>query len=223
MSEIDHHELAELMARMADDPAAVLTFLDAHGPRLAAIVRTHLRSFGRHDLARDDDEVQGTVVDVAFFLQERAAAWQPGSALPWNWARRGIRTVVAAAAGHATADVDVDLLHVVPAPAPVHHDVDLDSLAEHNELLALLRDALGVIVCSDRDRDVHVEYRVQWSLGDPSPAHTTAAAFGLAPDNVRQIDHRVRRKVRLLAGTDARFAPLADMPWITGKRVDAAA
>ncbi len=221
MSEIDHDELTELMARMPDDPAALFTFIDVHGPRLAAIVRSHLRSFGRHDLARDDDEVQGTVLDVAFFLQERARAWQPGSALPWNWASRGIRTVVAAAAGHATSDVDVDALHLVPAPPAPRHEVDLDSLADRHEVLGLLRDALAAIGCSDRDREVHLEYRVQWSLGDPSPAHTVGETFGLGAGNVRQIDRRVRRKVQVLAATEVRFAALAELPWVTGARLAA--
>lgn len=225
MTEIDHDQLAELMARMPDDPAALFRFVDVHGGRLAAIVRSHLRSFGRHDLARDDDEVQGTVWEVAFFLRERAPAWQPGNALPWTWARRGIRTVVANAAGHATADVDLDHLCAAPgSPArAADDDVDLDTLARHHAALALLRDALGVIACTPRDRDVHIEYRIQWSLGDPSPAHTVGEAFGLDPRNVRQIDRRVRRRVQLLAAADHRFAPLADLPWVTGNRADAAA
>ena len=225
MTDIDHDQLAELMARMPDDPAALFRFVDVHGGRLAAIVRSHLRSFGRHDLARDADEVQGTVWEVAFFLRERAAAWQPGGALPWTWARRGIRTVVANAAGHATADVDLEHLCAAPAPAAssADHEVDLDTLADHHAALALLRDALGVITCSERDRDVHIEYRIQWSLGDPSPARTIGEAFGLDPRNVRQIDRRVRRSVQLLAAADARFAPLADLPWVTGTRGDAAA
>jgi hypothetical protein len=208
MTDIDHDQLAELMARMPDDPAALFAFVDVHGGRLAAIVRSHLRSFGRHDLARDADEVQGTVWEVAFFLRERAAAWQPGSALPWTWARRGIRTV-SRTAGHATADVDLEYqcrtrARCVGRPrGRPRHPAD-------TRALALLRGARRHHPARPRR---HIEYRIQWSLGDL--ARTPSAGLRARPRNVRQIDRRVRRSVQLL-GRRCLLRTAADLPchWV---------
>ena len=60
----------------------MVAFVALTGDRLAGAIRHHLRQFGRRDLARDHDEVQGLVWDVALFLQARAGAWEPGGALP---------------------------------------------------------------------------------------------------------------------------------------------
>ena len=79
--------------------------------------------------------------------------------------------------------------------------------------VALLDEAIEV-VANERDRRVHLEYRIQKRSGDASPAHTVAAEFGLTPENVRQIDSRVRRRLRALIDTDARFAVLAGLGWL---------
>ena len=196
MSTIDPDELAELMTEMADDQVVVIAFVAAFGDTLARVVRHHLCALCRRDLAADRDEVQGLVWEVALFIQERAGAWQPGGALPWNWARRGIAKLVADAIGHARADVDIEVVEVMPTPATtgLTIEVGLDDLYS-DPTVVLLRRALAEIACSDRDRDVHVEYRVQVANGDPSPAHTVADLFDLKPDNVRQIDHRLRHKL----------------------------
>jgi hypothetical protein len=54
---------------------------------------------------------------------------------------------------------------------------------------------------------------VQKHLGDPSPAHTVARETGLRPDNVRQIDRRLRVRLQQLAARDATFAPLVGLGW----------
>ena len=61
---------------------------------------------------------------------------------------------------------------------------------------------------------MHLQYRFQKALGDPSPAHTVGAELGLRPDNVRQIDHRVRNRIIDLADSDERFTPLLALPWL---------
>ena len=90
---------------------------------------------------------------------------------------------------------------------------ELQRLARREPVVALLWTAIGA-VASPRDRRVHIQYRLQKGMGDRSPAHTVAAEFGLQPDNVRQIDHRVRRKVRALIERDEVFAPLRDLYWL---------
>ena len=224
MTATDPDELAVLMGLLADDVAMVVPFVEVHGDRLAGVVRHHLRQLNRRDLAADHDEVQGLVWDVALFLQKHAGAWQPGHALPWNWAKRGIAKLIADAIGHARADVDVDVLDLTPDRpwAAETTEVGLEDLGA-DPVVDLLREALDAIGCSDRDREVHIEYRRQSGDGDRSPAHTVAAMFSLTPANVRQIDRRVRTKLQALAAADERFAPLADLPWLTGQRVVAGA
>jgi hypothetical protein len=224
MTRIDHDELATLMADMADDVAKIVPFVQVHGDRLAGVVRHHLRQLNRRDLAADHDEVQGLVWEVALFLQQHAGAWQPGSALPWTWAKRGIAKRIADYIGHARADVDVDVLDLTPDRpwAAGTTEVGLEDLGA-DPVVDLLRRALDLIHCSERDRRVHVEYRRQSASGDRSPAHTVGALFDLSPANVRQIDRRVRAKLQALAGSDVRFAVLADLPWLTGQRSSGAA
>ena len=220
----DDDALAALMARMADDRSTVVAFVDEYGDTLAAVVRGHLRSFGRAHLARDVDEVQGLVWSVALFLQERAGAWRAGGAAPWNWAHHGIRKLVADGVGHAVVDLDVDRVDLawIP-PARGGAEVDFASLAAAEPRLGLLHEAIATVPCTDRDRSVHVEYRIQWLLDDPSPAHTAAAVFGLRPPNVRQIDRRVRAKLVALGSAEPRFAPIVDLPWVTGRKRQPAA
>jgi hypothetical protein len=219
MTPLDHDELARLMGLMTDDQAMVVPFVQAFGDRLAGNVRYHLRQLNRRDLAADTDEVQGLVWDVALFLQERAGAWQPGVALPWNWARRGIAKVIVDAIGHARADVDIEMFDLAPdeSSAPVSSDVGLADLAG-NPVVALLIRALDEIGCSDRDRQIHIEYRRQWGSGDPSPANTVGRAFRLRPDHIRQIDRRVRTRLSALADTRPEYAALADLPWLSSQR-----
>jgi hypothetical protein len=217
MSTIDPDELAELMAEMADNQTAVIAFVALYRDTLAGVVRHHLRQLCRRDLAADPAEVEGLVWDVALFLQGRAGSWQPGSALPWNWARRGIAKLVADAIGHARADIDIDI-DVVAQPVILPGCVEVEFADLDSEpRVVLLTQALAALGCRDRDRQVHVEYRIQAANGDPSPAHTVAELFGLRPDHVRQIDHRLRGKLDHLARTDPTFAPLAGLPWVTGQ------
>ena len=69
-------------------------------------------------------------------------------------------------------------------------------------------------MASPRDAACHIESRIQKCCGDPSPAHTVAALFDLTPENARQIDCRVRRRLKGLVATDKRFADLDEVEWI---------
>jgi hypothetical protein len=71
----------------------------------------------------------------------------------------------------------------------------------------------GEHVGSERDATVHLEYRVQKALGDPSPSHTVADMVGLQAANNRQIDNRMRKKVAELVQLDDRFGPLKELAW----------
>jgi hypothetical protein len=206
------------MAAMADDVAMVVPFLAAYGGRLAGVVRRHLRELGRAELAGDPDTVQGLVLDVALWLRDHAGSWRPDGSLPWTWAWSAIRALVIEHIGHARADVELEGLddQWVAPTSPVG-DLDLDELATRVPELALLFEALDRIGVGERDRRVHVEYRLQVAMGDPSPAHTVAAELGLHTDHVRQIDRRVRAKLQALSTQIARFAPLAEWPWVTGR------
>jgi len=98
-------------------------------------------------------------------------------------------------------------------PAPPRPTDDLAGLAAREPVVALLWAAIQC-VASPRDTDVHIQYRIQKRLGDRSPARTVGAEFGLAPDNVRQIDRRVRRKLGLLIERDPTFGALRELPWL---------
>jgi hypothetical protein len=49
------------------------------------------------------------------------------------------------------------------------------------------------------------------ALGDPSPAVTVGALYGMKPASVRQQSRRTRLRLRALAETEPRFGPLAEL------------
>ena len=221
---IDRGELARSMARLADEVAMVVPFVADHGDRLADVVRRHLRDLGRPDLARDRDEVQGLVWDAALVLQANAGGWDPAGALPWTWAWRPIRSCVAAAIGHARADVEPDELALVaPSPGSGATEPDLERLAAEHDGLGLLLDALACVEATDAQRRIHLEYRIQKALGDPSPARTVATELGVGEANVRQIDRRIRVKLSRLVAADDRYRPLRAIPWLDAEILGPAA
>jgi hypothetical protein len=122
---------------------------------------------------------------------------------------------VASFIGHAQVDVDPDELAEQPESAPAHtDDIDIEALAGTNPLLGLWWEAVARTGTSERNRRVHAEYRIQHSCGDPSPAHTVARDLGLSPDNVRQIDHRVRVALGEVVSEDPRYGALRAIPWL---------
>ena len=222
--EIERARVAHLMALMAARVGTALCALvDEFGPRLEASVRRHLRDFGRRDVLADRSQLDDLVLAAALVLFDRAAAWDPhGGAAPWTWADRAIRAEVVRSIGHPAGELDPHRFETPEPPAPcgrtggldgAYGTGELDALAALDERVALLRDAIAT-VGTPRDQAVHIQYRLQKRLGDASPAHTVAAEFGLAPDNVRQIDHRMRRNIRRLAERDDRYVPLLGIPWL---------
>lgn len=117
------------------------------------------------------------------------------------------RSTAIAVDGGAAEAIDL-LLPQGPSTAD-----ELAWLAAREPLVALLWSAIRR-VASPRDTDVHILYRLQKGMGDRSPAHTVGAEFGLAPDNVRQIDLRVRRKLGALIAVDPAYGPLRDLQWL---------
>ncbi len=192
--------LRTLMREMAEgDSQALFQFIEEFRVELASTVRSILGSVGRSDVSRKPAEVDFLVQSAGLVLYDRAPRWQPGGAPPWMWANRAIRGEVVRWLGHPRVEFVAD--HHARAEtfsAPIVGDVNYDVLAaQYAEVATWLADVRRV--ASDRDQRVHMEYQTQKSLGDPSPAHTVAAEFGLQPANVRQIDARVRRRLAATA------------------------
>lgn len=222
-----------IMAAMAGgDRAAVFALYEEFGGTIAGVVRREARRQGIELSARDLDEL---VIDACFVLLDCAGGWSAdGGALPWTWAFARLRTLVASRVGvHADS---LDALGRDGAPfepagdwagAPLRDagvpgnaagasaDPEelplLEALASWHGGSALLREALG-LVASERDRRLVLEVRVQADLGDPAPAKTVAAEHGLRADAVRQAVKRTLDRLRALAATEPRFAPLAAIP-----------
>ncbi|MEZ5378829.1 MAG: hypothetical protein R2733_20175 [Acidimicrobiales bacterium] len=212
--------LEETMCRLGTgDPAAVWSLVEDFGDDLAKVARSIIAGAGRREVLTDDGRIEGIVVDIALHLFHDAGSWDPqGGALPWVWARKAIERIVYADLGHRAVEID-DLdrdrsAASVAAPSlVVEVDATLAVVAERDPAVAKLIEAIA-LVGSARDAAVHTEYRVQNAAGDPSPANTVADEFGLQPANVRQIDARMRRKLRRLAETDSTYSEIGDLRWL---------
>jgi hypothetical protein len=212
-------ELCEVMAELAaGDRAAIVRLYAGFGGRIAHTVRRHLRRFG---VARPSSgDVDDLVMDVCFMLAGCAAGWDPdGGALPWTWADARVRTVVGKWLGVFADPLDpADLAAMADdglvrsAGSEVAADVALQGLASAGGPAALLLEAFGAARVSDRDRAMLLEYTVQQDLGDPSPAHTVGAQYGLAPPAVRQAVGRARDRLARVTASDGRFRELAGLP-----------
>jgi hypothetical protein len=76
----------------------------------------------------------------------------------------------------------------------------------------LLHDALDRAAVSPTDRELTLQYAAEQGSGNRSPATTVAAMFDLRDAAVRQRVHRSKRRLRAVAASEQRFAPLADLP-----------
>lgn len=213
----DRALLERLMAAMAaGDRAALFPFIEEFGDQLAGRVRSTLGSLHRHDLVRDDAEIDYLVQTAAFVLFDRAPGWDPdGGALPWNWADRAIRAAIVEAIGHPSVELDDGVIDVrIPEPVTAEAaDADFETLAPRYPLIELLIEAVRE-VASERDAGVHLKYQEQLALDDRQSSHTVGAMFELNPDNVRQIDRRVRKKLSKFRQSEPSFAGLAEVPWV---------
>lgn len=189
--------LDELMAAMgAASTEALFVFMDQYRDDLERVVAGILISLNRRDVLAMRDEVSSLAVSAALVILRRARSWRPDGALPWVWAYRSIRHEVVTQIGHPSVEYDASNHASMRSTAPDRSasSVDLESIADrHPDVGAWI--AAVATVASERDRRVHLEYQIQKRLGDPSPAHTVSAMFGLSPANVRQIDRRVRNRL----------------------------
>lgn len=221
--------LEDTMSRLAaGDPAFIWSLVEDFGDDLAGVVRATVGAAGRREVLSEPGRVEAMVFDIALCLFEQAASWDPdGGALPWVWARRAIDQIIWADLGHRCIELDELVVGPPPGAGPPEArsgggapaideslaEVTLLDLAVHDRRIARLIEAIGA-VGSDRDGAVHTEYRIQRASGDPSPANTVADAFGLQAANVRQIDARMRRRLRHLAATDSSFSEIGDLKWL---------
>lgn len=216
----DHQRLVDLMAAMASgDPSATFALSREFGGPLAAVVRVELRRRNIHHL--DDDELGGLVLDASLALADVAGSWDPTGALPWHWARHRVRAVVDAWIGQFAERWDPErhpsssalvAAEAWTGPEPSMLEV-LDGLAGEHPAIALLAEALAEIGTS-RDQELLLAYVVQQQAGDPSPSVTLGLLTGRSPDAVRQAVARVRRRLRQLVASDARYAALDGLPLV---------
>ncbi len=205
--------LEEVMRRLIVGELEMVWALSTEfGEDLARVIKRHLHSMGRGEVAAEEGRLEGLVIDVALWFLDHGSAYDPSASLPWVWADKAIWSLVSDEVGHRSVEFEPALAQQV-APSLEPAVVELRSLAESEPTVALLIEAVE-IVGSERDAKVHLEYRVQWALGDPSPSHTVAGMAGLEAANVRQIDTRMRKKVVRLASTDERFGPLKELAWL---------
>lgn len=195
--------LVRIMHRLAaGDQAATFTLYTEFGGHIAAAVR---RLAGPMGATLDADEVDGLVLEACLALLESAPSWDPdGGALPWNWAERRLRHIVAVHIGIYTDplsdshDWELDAVESTPAAVASSDDdpvATLARLAEVNPDAAAFRLALAG-AASERDRAIFLEVCVQASLGDRGPAETVGRMVGIPGATVRQIVKRVRDRLR---------------------------
>ncbi len=213
--------LNQMMSGMASgDLAWLWAFHETFEGRLRGVVLRHLRSMGRHDVAADRARVAELVVDASMVIFDRASGWHRGAAMPWNWAGLAIRSQIAAELGHRTTEFsdtdggDMNNGEVSARPrAVVDPAVDsLTRLAERFPPVRLLRDAFES-VGSLRNQQIAWLFRVQKIEGDPSPAHTVAAEFGITPVNARKIHQRHWDRVQTVVLADERYSSLRGLDW----------
>ena len=195
--------LVRIMSRLAaGDQAATFALYNDFGGQIAAAVRRLAGSMGA---TLDADEVDGLVLEACLALMESAPSWDPdGGALPWNWAERKLRHIVAVQIGIYTDSLDDshdrELDDFGPSPEGIASGDDdpvttLARLAEMNTAAAAFARALRD-VASERDQAIFLEVSVQASLGDRGPADTVGRMMGIPAATVRQIVKRVRDRLR---------------------------
>lgn len=220
MDDTAMQEVEQIMAAVvAGDEAAIFGLLDGFGDELRAAVRAVLRSRGAR--ARDQ-EVDDVVIDLLLELAKLAPSWKPGEAPPWRWARHRVANVVDRHLGqwtrplddHEPAD-DADLGARGGSGGAEAADEDvletIARVAAREPMVELLFEAVQ-LVASPRDVPIWFDVINEQAGGNRAPAAVVAGLHGLRPETVRQQHRRIRVRIRHLASTEPRFAPLADLP-----------
>ncbi len=210
--------LCELMRRMAaGDRQAIFELNDHYGRNILGAIRAYARTLG---VSLPPDVANSMVLDFCIELSDHGGGWRAdGGASPWKWAERRLH---AAVLRHLTTlDVRQPNRHD-EATTSAHTDtVDtdalalLDALVARNPFASLLREALQR---ADRSRNIAIllDVEIQRAGGDPTPAQSVADLNGLRPDNVRQIVHRTRTRLRKAVTDEPRFAELRTIHLIAG-------
>lgn len=212
----DRSRVAELMARIVDgDDAAFFMLVSEFDSRVAYIVRQFVTDMGRRDILADEDELSGLVTDAWLVIRERVGGWSADGAMPWRWAHLAIRHRVSEAVGHRTTPLmeDDGVEEAAWSPTGDCEDLVLTRLRCGDPRLALMLTTLKANL-SERDYLVVVEYLQQQSFGDPSPSHTVGRLYRVKSDNVRQIYHRARKRMRKLATDDPELESLRGFWWL---------
>jgi len=213
-------ELVEIMGQLAGgDETAAFALYERFGDKVGGTVRAVLRT-RRFTLGRD--EVDGLVLEACLAIAAVARAWSPdGGALPWVYARRRIENCVDRLAGQYALSLDtvgLDALEEVAPARPSVADGERPLVDAFADLVAvddrcrLLHDALDRARVTSTDRELTLRYAVEQGSGNRSPATTVAAMFDLRDAAVRQRVHRSKSRLRAVAASEQRFAPLADLP-----------
>lgn len=210
--------VAALMGRMAGgDRDALYHLYWEFGASIGAAIRAELRRLGAVRIRAED--VDGLVLDACVDLYDRAGSWDPShGALPWTWARYRLQAIAVAWIGqYADPLPDGGPAEAVTPAAPspsAGGDPEaltvLDRLAGRRVDVALLREGLAR-VSRPAQQHILLEVKLQAGLGDPSPALTVGREVGMRPDAVRQVVKRTLDRLRTLADSEERFAPLADI------------
>ncbi len=209
-------ELATIMESLAaGEGAAIHWLIEAHRADLARTVRAIASARKRSLNAELVDEL---VLEAALAVREVAGAWRPDGAPPWVWARGRIQAAVDRCLGLFGDELDPERMETEVAPAPPAHEeetsVYLKRLAASVPEVHLLCEGLSR-VASPRDQALFVEVGIQSVMGDPSPAVTVGAIYGMNPASVRQQSRRTRLRLRQLADTEPRFRALAEMALVS--------
>lgn len=218
--------VAEIMAAITGgDDAAAITLAMEFRQELAGAVRAAALRLG---VGLEADELNGLVLEAALAIGEVAGGWRDdGGALPWNWGRARIRNVVAHHVGVFAERLEPDHLDNRPSRPAVEawqgdaaddrqpHRV-LERLADHHVDVARVRDVAARV--GEVDLDLLLEFRMQQSQGDPSPAVTIARARGLRPETVRKRVSRYCHRARQVIAADPALADLASVPLFAGVR-----
>ncbi len=122
--------LEEVMRRLIEGELAMVWALSTEfGEDLARVIRRHLRSMGRSEVITEPGRVEGLVIDVALWFLDHGTAYDPSASLPWVWADKPIRSLVAAEIGHRTVEFEPALAEG-EAPSLDPAVVELRSLAD---------------------------------------------------------------------------------------------
>jgi hypothetical protein len=215
--------LAELMARLPDDPAAQVGLHQEFGGELRATLVVLARQLGLPPIGADD--LDGLAFDACDVMATVARWWDPaGGALPWTYGRERLKAMLREWEGLRTVplpegDLLGDATAVEAAPDDRPALVVLDRLVrdDAHPVLRRFQEALELVLPAG-DRELVLLYAQQLGAADPSPSHTVAQLLGRTPDAVRQAYCRSKRKLRRLALDDADFRPLLALPLLTEGR-----